>query len=425
MRVLFVTNDFLGTRRAGPAIRCLELAKVVAREHDVTIATTKPTDLQVKGIRLLADTLRNPRALRTAAREAQIVVAQGLVLVAHPFLIRESDHLVIDLYDPYLFEYLAHPHPSAPRWGYLRQWRYLNQQLRRGDFFLCANERQRDYWLGRLCALARLTPEAYRNDVRFRALVAVVPFGLSSDPPAHTRPALKGVAPGISADDLLLIWAGGIWQWFDPLTVIRAMAAVGQRAPNVKLFFMATADPNADNRAMSILGSCRELATELGLLGRNVFFNADWVPFEERANYLLEADIGISAHLDTVEARFAFRTRVLDYIWAGLPMILTRGDYFAEFVEQKALGQTVAPGDVEGWTAAIISLANATEERRRIRDRLCQLAPEFEWAKVAEPLLEFCRKPYHTQAAPRYAGAVLPLLTFAFDSWRRLQSRFR
>ena len=46
-----------------------------------------------------------------------------------------------------------------------------------------------------------------------------------------------------------------------------------------------------------------ELAKELGLYERFVFFNFAWVPYAERANYLLESDLGISSHLDTLEAR--------------------------------------------------------------------------------------------------------------------------
>ncbi|NJP07416.1 MAG: glycosyltransferase family 4 protein, partial [Chloroflexaceae bacterium] len=67
------------------------------------------------------------------------------------------------------------------------------------------------------------------------------------------------------------------------------------------------------------------LADELGLRDTTVFFNDHWVPYTERGRYLLEADIGISTHLEHIETRFAFRTRVLDYIWAGLPMVVSDG----------------------------------------------------------------------------------------------------
>jgi hypothetical protein len=42
---------------------------------------------------------------------------------------------------------------------------------------------------------------------------------------------------------------------------------------------------------MPILAESKRLAEELGLLGRNVFFREGWVPFDERQNFLLEADI--------------------------------------------------------------------------------------------------------------------------------------
>src|ERR1700686_1936035 len=141
MRVLFVTNDRVGRQRAGPAIRCVELAKVLALKHEVTVASGLPGDAEIPGIQLIFDALVNPRALRAAARRSDVVVTQGLVLDFFPFL-KRSSYLVIDLYDPYLFEHLAPVGRRFPTWRYLRQWHLLNEQLRHGDFFVCANERQ-------------------------------------------------------------------------------------------------------------------------------------------------------------------------------------------------------------------------------------------------------------------------------------------
>ena len=43
--------------------------------------------------------------------------------------------------------------------------------------------------------------------------------------------ALKGVVPGIGADDKVILWGGGIYNWFDPLTLIRAVDRLRQRRP--------------------------------------------------------------------------------------------------------------------------------------------------------------------------------------------------
>jgi glycosyltransferase involved in cell wall biosynthesis len=415
MKVLFVTNDAINQKRAGPAVRCLELARMVANRHEVTLASTQPSDLDLQGIRLLADALQHKSRLKLEAKTSDVVVTQGLVLARYPFLARLARHLVIDLYDPYLLEYLQHAHPKLPHWGYMRQWYRLNQQMQQGDFFLCANERQWDYWLGRLCALGRLNLDEYNRDASFKSLLAVVPFGLSNLPPQHKRHVMKGVMPGIGEKDTVLLWAGGIWQWLDPLVVIRAMQEVSFQRNDVKLVFMGGKDPNPANRAMPIAEKSRKLSAELGLLGKWVFFHEDWVPYDERQNYLLEADVGISAHPDTVESRYAFRTRVLDYIWAGLPMILTQGDSFGDFVTHEGVGWALPPGDVKAWRNAILALAQSGEARQDIRSRLQNLASRFHWSKVAEPLLNYCGTPYRTSRASRLRGTLAPLLSSGYD----------
>ena len=47
---------------------------------------------------------------------------------------------------------------------------------------------------------------------------------------------------------------------------------------------------------------------------------------------------------------------MLDYLWAGLPMVLTRGDSMADLAERQALGGTVDPEDDAGFAAACAAL---------------------------------------------------------------------
>ena len=423
MRVLLITNDSVGRKRAGPGIRCIELAKVLSQNFEVTLAATKLIDLEIEGVRLIPDTLAHPSRLRTAVGHSDIIIIQGLVLAIFPFLRSTDKFLVVDLYDPYLLEYHHTAHPRFPRFGYLRQWRDLNLQLLMGDFFLCANDRQRDYWLGRLCALGRLTPEESRRDPTFKNLVGVIPFGISSTPPRHTRPVIKGIIPGIAPGDRVLIWGGGIWQWFDPFTVIRAVALASQRRSDIKLLFLGTKDPNPNKRAMPVSSEARELAQKLGVLDRAVFFREGWVPFDERQDYFLEADIGVSAHSESFETRLAFRTRVLDYIWAGLPMILSEGDCLAEWALREGVGRALSPGDVEGWKQAILSMADSMGLRQEIRNRLQRLATQFYWERIVEPLLDYCHRPYHTKRVSNLSMKLIPSLTASLELFRRLRDR--
>jgi hypothetical protein len=269
----------------------------------------------------------------------------------------------------------------------------LNEQLLRADFFLCASERQRDFWLGQLAAVGRINPVVYEHDETLRSLIDVVPFGLPARPPVKYRSVLKGVVPGIAADDEVLLWGGGIWNWFDPLTLVRAVDTLRRRRPQVRLFFLGTQHPNPDVGEMRMAGATRDLADELGLTGTHVFFHEGWVAYEDRQNFLLEADVGVSTHLDHIETTFSFRTRVLDYLWASLPVVLTEGDALADLVERRDLGLTVRAGDVAALESALFVALDDERRRATWRANISAVAPELSWHRVLEPLLRFCREP--------------------------------
>jgi hypothetical protein len=106
----------------------------------------------------------------------------------------------------------------------------------------------------------------------------------------------------------------GDFNWFDPLTLLRAVDKLRRRLPRVRLYFLGLTHPISQVGDMKMAADSVALAHELGLVGTHVFFNEDWVEYDDRQNYLLESDIGVSTHLDHVETEFSFRTRLLDYL---------------------------------------------------------------------------------------------------------------
>jgi glycosyltransferase involved in cell wall biosynthesis len=329
-------------------------------------------------------------------RWADVIVFQGDLMQKYPVLRTTGKPVVVDMYDPFHLEQLEQAKDlgeSRRRDVVQTATAVLNEQLVRGDFFLCASEKQRDFWLGQMAALGRLNPAVYDEDETLGSLIAVVPFGIDEEPPVATRPAVKGVIPGIGADDQVILWGGGIYNWFDPLTLIRAMAVVHERVPSARLLFMGVKHPNPEVPRMRMAVEAEQLAADLGLLGSVVIFNHDWVPYEERQNFLLESDIGVSTHLDHVETAFSFRTRILDYIWASLPVVCTEGDSLAGLVDQHELGRTVAPGDVAGLADALGAILTDDAAAAGYRANLARIAPDYRWSTVLEPLVSFCRAP--------------------------------
>jgi glycosyltransferase involved in cell wall biosynthesis len=244
-----------------------------------------------------------------------------------------------------------------------------------------------------LGALGRIDPESADADPSLRDLIDVVPFGLEAEPAVASAPALKGVVPGIGENDKVLLWGGGIWNWFDPLTPIRAVHELSRERDDVKLFFLGVKHPNPGVHQTAMTEQAVRLADELGLRDRFVFFNFGWVPYAERANYLLEADVGISSHPDTVETRFSFRTRLLDYFWAGLPTVATEGDVLSDLVRERNLGRAVPVGDVGAWVEALRELLDDPAEQTEVRRNVEAARAQFAWPNVVEPLARLVAVP--------------------------------
>lgn len=398
--ILIICEDFVSSNMGGVGIRYWELARVLARHCKVSLLVPNETDLVSEEFKVIPYD-RQKSDLRPFAEGVDVIILHGYVLHFHPYLLDLHIPFAVDLYVPHLFETLvSHAQDDFTEWlpAYCEYLRVQSELLRAGDFFFCASERQRDYWLGWLHAVNRINPHTYQQDASLQKLITVVPYGIPNMPPRQQKHALKGVHPGIAEDDQLILWSGGLWNWLDPLTLIRAVAQLAEDHPRLKCYFMGTRHPNPIvNEHMTMPQQAMELAEQLGVFEKAVFFG-NWVPYQERENYLVDADLSVMTHPNHIETRFAFRTRLLDSIWAKLPIIVTEGDAISEWVERKNLGLTVPAGDVQALVKAIDNIL-AAGGKAAFASGFERVGSLLHWDKVAEPLVSFCLAP--SQAADK------------------------
>jgi GT2 family glycosyltransferase len=402
--VLILTQDHIGERMAGPAIRCWEMAKLLAREHEVVLASTQEVERDHDAFTVTRVTDANIDEL---IDRTEVVIFQGFIMHQFPQIAASDKAVLVDVYDPFHLEglNLRKDEPSGERYATASSdTRVLNEQFERADFLVCASDKQRDFWLGQLAAIGRINPATFDADESLRSLLGVAPFGLPSEAPVKRRDVLRGVVDGIGRDDFLLLWGGGIYNWFDPLTLVRAVGRVAREHDDVKLYFMGAAHPNPAVPKMRMAAEAYRLADELGLLGTHVFFNDGWVDYDARADYLLEADVGVSTHFEHIETAYSFRTRILDYLWAGLPMVATEGDSLSRLIHDHDLGLTVPAEDVDALAAAIKRMRNDRDLYAACKAEVETLAPQMTWEMALAPIVEFCRQP-HT--APDRFGRAL------------------
>ena len=386
-RVVVLSGDPVGARMGGSGIRAYELARALQPHADVVLAAPRaaePAEPGALDVPVHEYDFLHQRGLRPILGGADAVVAQPpWPHIAHE-LDRSGARLIFDLYNPEPLEVLEHARRRRPRIRRAAATVTIDRILdaaRRGHHLACASERQRDLWLGTLLAERSIAPRTYDRDPTLRSMVDVVPFGIPDAPPQALADGPRERFPQIAAGDEVVLWNGGIWSWFDAPTAIRAVAALARRGRPVRLVFMGA---GSSGPARAATDEARAVARELGVLDDHVLFNDRWVPYERRADWLLASDCAISTHREHLETRFAFRTRLLDCLWAGLPVACTRGDELADRVGSDGLGATAPEGDPEALAAALDRILD--RGRDSYAAPIAEVAADYRWERVAEPV---------------------------------------
>jgi glycosyltransferase involved in cell wall biosynthesis len=383
-RVLFVCPEPLGHRNpAGVGIRFIELSRAVRGEgHEVEILS--PEGGAIEGC---AAGPLTPESLAAGTARADLAIVQGHAandLLAHG---RGDIPIVVDLYDPYPvenFHYFAsrgaevfeHDHPTILR------------SLRRGDFFLCASEAQRFFYLGMLLATGRVNPALYARDAAMESLLATIPFGV----PPWEPPQRAGF-------DSREIFFGAIYDWYDPALAVEAVEHARRSDPRLSITF--TFHPNAATTPQSLFSRLR---ADVARSGRSSFVKFEpWVAYEERRPFYDRFALALLTFHPSLETDLAMRTRMFDCFWGSLPVISSSAGGTDPLIARYGSGAVVPSSTPEDYAAAILDLLSDGERYARAREGCRRFTEEHQWDQLAKPLLEFCRAPRRDDTSARFA----------------------
>lgn len=270
-------------------------------------------------------------------------------------------------------------------------WRTMLPALLAGDRFSTCSEAQRMALLGQLGAcgrLNRLTAEAEFA----HAIVSTSAFESFK----KTRPALRGTVAAESAE--IVLWTGGFNTWTDVETLHAGLAEAMRRRP--ALHFAATGG--------AISGHCEPVFEEFRRLiaagpFAERFHLLGWVDLETVQNAYLEADLAINIDRFSHEGLLGTRTRILEWIAAGLPVLTTELCEFSRILAQRGLAFIFPIGDAGGLAEAICKALNDPERAREMAHRAQRfLREEHTNERLMRPLFDWAEKP---RRAPDLAGA--------------------
>jgi glycosyltransferase involved in cell wall biosynthesis len=356
MRVMLVCPEPLGHRQpAGIGIRFLEMERVLRDDgHAVTMLSRD------------AGAFDPPTLLRVSG-ESDVAVVQGHV--ANDFFAHARPiPTVIDVYDPFIVENL---HYFAERGAevYAHDHATLMESLARGDFFLCASEAQRHFYLGALLAAGRVNPIAFESDPTLASLIAIAPFGV---PPPRAAAARR------AASDILF---GGIYDWYDPILAIEAVKLARATVPSMTLTF--TTHPNPE---LTPQGKTAEAMAHAK--GLDFVRFEPWVAYAERGAFYDRFDLALLTFPQSIETDLSMRTRVYDYLWGGLPIVTSSAPGTDELLVRYDAGVVVRDGSPRAFADALL-----VADREHLRAGARRFVDDHQWPRVLQPLVDFVRAP--------------------------------
>ncbi len=439
-RIALLSSEPIRPRMAGIGIRYLEFARRLAAAGLETVLLSPATPEESAGLALPGVELRRcePDRLAEQLRGCVAAVAQGqwandLVLTA-PDL-----PAAIDLYDPWLIENLSYLKTLGldPYRNDHASWLL---QLARGDFFLCSSEEQRVFYLGFLAAVGRVNPELAARDSDLRSLIDVVPFVVPEELPPH-QPHLPPRLPG---ERRLLF--GGLYDWYDPWTLLEALTLVdlidlvdladrGRSGAGWVLLLIRNPNPGTPQRLLADVEAWCRRRDWWGSRVRVL----DWVPVERRFDLLRDVDLLVAPHRPSLETRLSLRTRFLDALAAGCPVVTTEGGAMSRLLREHGAGWVVPPGDAPALARAIVealavappsdgdqappsagdqALPSAGDQAPRSaidqaprsaawRQGAAALLAAYRWEQALAPLLRFCREPRRELTKERFVHTLV------------------
>jgi glycosyltransferase involved in cell wall biosynthesis len=372
-RVLLVCPEPLGHGQpAGIGIRFTEMARVLLGDsHTVTILS--PDGGGIDGCQAATIT---PQALLAGSEAHDVAIVQGHV--ANDFFAHARPvPTVIDLYDPFIVENLHYYAERGPE-VFQHDHATLMQSLVRADLFLCASEAQRLFWLGMLLATGRLNPIVFEQDPHLDSLVRIAPFGVQAP-----RPAVKRE---LEAPAVLF---GGIYDWYDPIVAIDAIAIARQSIPGITLTF--TRHPNP---SITPQGKTAEAMQYVKSKGYGAFVHFEpWAPYGARAEFFERFAVALLTFRQSLETDLSMRTRIYDYLWCGLPIVTSSAPGTDEVLTRYGAGSVVTADEPVAFANELVGIVRNRERHAAMERGARAFVEDHQWPRTLAPLREFCRTP--------------------------------
>jgi len=248
-----------------------------------------------------------------------------------------------------------------------------NSLLLRGDIFSTPSRRQACAVAGELLLLGRLGH-------RSAGVVPMIPI-----PHCALGEFDESRAPG---QKFIIISTGSFNQWFDEQTLFTGLESAMEKDDSIRFVSTGGGIPFSPGK----YDRFRKMVE--GSPFRDRFTLHGWVQLDILKEVYGSASAAVYTDIPALETFLGARTRTLDWINRGIPVICTDGAEISEEIGNHGLGLVVPPRNPQALSDAFLRLASSLDLSRKITARQktwCSTHGSSE--KLFRPLVSWCSDP--------------------------------
>jgi glycosyltransferase involved in cell wall biosynthesis len=270
----------------------------------------------------------------------------------------------------------------------------MRQVLERGDVFSACGMPQKHALAGELAMCGRLNSRTLGYDFIEVIYPGAAPYRITNQ--LTTRRAVRE-AHGIDSDAFIVLWAGGYNTWTDVVTLFKGLEIGMERNPRVHFLSVGASTYQA---AETQYDHFVHLATHSPYAGRFHFLG--WQSWKEMSSFYQASDVGINIDALHYETIYGTRTRLVEMLAYGLPVITTDGCELSSILKVGQAGRSFATSDWAQLAQHIQQLADAPDQLQQMQRAGCQLIEsDLSFHATTTKLRSWAKAPF---AAPNRVG---------------------
>jgi glycosyltransferase involved in cell wall biosynthesis len=263
---------------------------------------------------------------------------------------------------------------------------FMHQVLMRGDVFSVCGELQSHMLVGELAMAGRLDCQTFGYQFA-RVILPGAPRLEAPEGPAVVERTRQEI--GLKETDFVVLWCGGYNTWTDVSTLFNGLEWAMERNPNLVFLSVGGSTYAGQDNQYECFVKQIEASPH-----RYRFHLLGWQPWEKIPSFYQVSEVGLNIDAWHYETVYGTRTRLLEMMGAGLPVITSLGSELSYQLKNSNLASIFEIGDCQGLGEQIqhhsTDEAFYQQQKQNVLKAVCQ---EFSFAATTKPLRDWVKAP--------------------------------